>query len=225
MTKVLVVDDEFEVRDYLVTILSNESFDVIGIDSGSQVFETIDSFQPDILLLDYRMPGMSGVEVVQRLRNTDKYRGIPIIMVTGLDGEEEKVRALEVGADDYVVKPFLPKELSARIKAILRRANDNMGGDIERLENDGLVVDLRSHKVTLDGNEIYLTLTEFKILGELLKRKGQVLSRDRLRQTALGNLNVTDRTIDVHMASLRKKLERCADCIQTVRGVGYRFAN
>ena len=225
MTKVLVVDDESDVRDYLLSILSEEQFHVSGIENGEDIIGVLKNFAPDIILLDHRLPGKSGVEIVRQVRSYADFRRIPIIMVTGIDGEEEKVAALELGADDYVVKPFLPRELSARIRAVLRRVQDPVDSAIERLETDGLVVDLRSHKVLLEGQEVYLTLTEFRILSELLKQKGQVLSRDRLRQTALGNLNVTDRTIDVHMASLRKKLTSCAPSIQTVRGVGYRYAN
>lgn len=223
MAKVLVVDDEIDVREYLVSILTVEDFEVMGLESGEKIIEVLKNYNPDIVLMDYRMPGQNGVEVVRHVRAFQDYKDIPIIMVTGVDGEDEKVAALETGADDYVVKPFMPKELSARIRAILRRTSDP-ADLIDKLVNDGLVVDLKSHKVFLDDNEIYLTLTEFRILSELLKQKGQVLSRDRLRQTALGNLNVTDRTIDVHMASLRKKLVRFADSIETVRGVGYRFA-
>lgn len=225
MTKVLVVDDEPEVREYLSSILENESFSVKCVDSGETVFSVLDTFKPNILLLDYRLPGQSGVDVVRAIRRSEDFKELPIIMVTGLDGEEEKVAALELGADDYVVKPFSAKELSARIRAVLRRVGQEEEEEpSDRLETDGLIVDLRAHKVFQNNDEVYLTLTEFRILSELLKQKGRVLSRDRLRQTALGNLNVTDRTIDVHMASLRKKLHTCAPSIQTVRGVGYRFS-
>ena len=196
---------------------------MLGIENGDHIIETFRSFDPEIVLMDYRMPGgRNGVEVIRQVRVFSEYKNIPIIMVTGVDGEDDKVQALETGADDYIVKPFMPKELSARIRALLRRSSGK-SISVEKLQHDGLVIDLKSYKVFLDSTEISLTLTEFKILCELLKQKGQVLSRDKLRQTALGNLNVTDRTIDVHMASLRKKLVRFSDCIETVRGVGYRF--
>ncbi|MEZ4873018.1 MAG: response regulator transcription factor [Bdellovibrionales bacterium] len=223
-TKVLIVDDEQAVREYLSTVLEDEGFVVTAISSGETLFDTLKSFEPNILLMDYRMPGQSGVELVKSIRTYADYKSLPIIMVTGVAGEDEKVAALETGADDYLVKPFLPKELGARIRAVLRRVSTEPSADSSTLENKGLSVDLKSHSVKLDGEEIHLTLTEFRILSELLKQKGQVLSRDRLRETALGNLNVTDRTIDVHMASLRKKLGRCGDDIQTVRGVGYRLS-
>ncbi len=222
MPKVLVVDDELEVRDFLVSTLTSESFEVLGIENGSTLLDVLKNFNPDIILMDYKMPGPNGVELVKQVRGYSEYKALPIIMVTGVDGEDEKVQALEVGADDYVVKPFLPKVLGARIRAVLRRSVDSQGAP-DKLEVAGLVIDLKSHKVFLDSAEIHLTLTEFKILTELLKQKSEVLSRDKLRQSALGNLNVTDRTIDVHMASLRKKLAHLGDSIETVRGVGYRF--
>lgn len=222
-TKVLVVEDEPEVRDYLVTLLTEQSFEVSGIATGEQVYSALKVSIPDLILMDYRLPGQSGVEIVRQLKENPQYLNIPIIMVTGVDGEEEKVAALELGADDYVVKPFLPKELGARIKAVLRRTQDSPVNE-DTLESEGLRMNLTSHRVTLNEAELYLTLTEFRILSELIKQKGKVLSRDLLRQNALGNLNVTDRTIDVHMASLRKKLGDISQVIQTVRGVGYRFS-
>ena len=130
--------------------------------------------------------------------------------------------ALELGADDYVTKPFYPKELAARIKSLARRTESDK--QAKAVAYRDLQIDFNAHRVVLEGQELALTLTEFKILSELLKKSGQVLTREKLREYALGNLNVTDRTIDVHMASLRKKLNNYGDYIETVRGVGYRFA-
>lgn len=224
--RVLIVDDDGDVRDYLVGALSQQGFDAVSIDSGNNIVPVTRQLKPDLILLDHRMPGVTGSDVIRNVKSDPELYRIPIIMVTGVDTEEQKVEALELGADDYIVKPFLPRELSARIKAVLRRTMTQPQAvqEFNTLESGELAVDLRSHKVTRSGEEVYLTLTEFRILSELLKRKGQVLSRDRLRETALGNLNVTDRTIDVHMASLRKKLDDEARHIQTVRGVGYRFS-
>ena len=224
--RVLIVDDDSDVRDYLVGALSQQGFDAVSIDSGNNIVPVTRQLKPDLILLDHRMPGVTGSDVIRNVKSDPELYRIPIIMVTGVDTEEQKVEALELGAADYIVKPFLPRELSARIKAVLRRTmtQPQVVQEFNTLESGELAVDLRSHKVTRSGEEVYLTLTEFRILSELLKRKGQVLSRDRLRETALGNLNVTDRTIDVHMASLRKKLDDEARHIQTVRGVGYRFS-
>jgi len=222
VNRVLVVEDEAEVREALSESLHLEGFNVESVVDGEEALKVLPELRPHIILMDYRLPGVSGVDVVRTIRKHHEFNAIPIIMVTGLDGEDEKVAALELGADDYMVKPFSPKELSARIRAVLRRVSQNDDSD-QTLEMNGLSIDLKAHRVLLMGSEVHLTLTEYRILVELVRGHGQVLSRDQLRETALGNLNVTDRTIDVHMASLRKKLSPLANSFQTVRGVGYRF--
>lgn len=225
--KVMVIEDERDIRDILKSLLEDEGFQVIALETGQNLLEDIRAHSPDLLLLDQVLPGKTGVEVVQEVRGSDEYSKLPIIMVTGLSGEDDKVAALDLGADDYVTKPFYPKELAARIKALARRSDFDLYGDAwgEKIVQDNVVIDFLAHRVTVDGQEISLTLTEFKILGELLKQSGQVLTRQRLRERALGNLNVTDRTIDVHMASLRKKLGAVGSRVETVRGVGYRFSD
>lgn len=223
MNSVLVVEDELEVREALSESLRLEGFNVEAVADGEEALKLIPDLRPNVILMDYRLPGVSGVDVVRSVRQHNEFNSIPIIMVTGLDGEDEKVAALELGADDYMVKPFSPKELSARIRAVLRRVTQNDSSS-KVLELEGLSIDLKAHRVLLMGSEVHLTLTEYRILVELVRVHGQVLSRDQLRETALGNLNVTDRTIDVHMASLRKKLSPLAHSFQTVRGVGYRFS-
>ena len=223
MNTVLVVEDEMDVREALSESLRLEGFVVEAVSDGEQALKVIPDLRPNVILMDYRLPGVSGVDVVRSIRQHNEFNSIPIIMVTGLDGEDEKVAALELGADDYMVKPFSPKELSARIRAVLRRVTQNDKSE-KVLELEGLSIDLKAHRVLLMGTEVHLTLTEYRILVELVRVHGQVLSRDQLRETALGNLNVTDRTIDVHMASLRKKLSPLANSFQTVRGVGYRFS-
>lgn len=221
--RVLIVEDEPDIREAVQASLLSEGFNVTALDNGMDVLSTMRSSKPDIVLLDQILPGKTGVEVVRELRAEQQFSRTPIMMVTGLAGEDDKVLALDIGADDYLTKPFSMKELSARIKALARRAEIDAKQD--RLQKDRLVVDFAAHRVTMDGAEVQLTLTEFKILAELLKQSGTVLTRERLRERALGNLNVTDRTIDVHMASLRKKLGDIGDKIETVRGVGYRFAD
>jgi DNA-binding response OmpR family regulator len=221
--RVLVVEDEQEIRSILEQVLTDSGCEVLAIDSAEDLFKHLTDFSADILLLDQMLPGKSGIQALRELRKNNSFRSLPVIMVTGAGSEQEKVDALNSGADDYVTKPFLPRELAARIKAILRRGQQAHLLN-ENLEDGSIMVDLSAHKVFLDGSEVMLTLTEFKILVELLREKGQVLSRDQLRQRALGNLNVTDRTIDVHMASVRKKLSLRGNDIETVRGVGYRFS-
>lgn len=230
--KVMVVEDESDIREILKNLLEEEGFEVIALDHGLNLMAELNSNRPDLLLLDQILPGKTGVEAVKEVRASENFGRLPIIMVTGLSGEEDKVHALDLGADDYVTKPFYPKELAARIKALARRTDLKFNDTRvptkaeDRITRDQLLIDFSAHRVTVAGLEIALTLTEFKILGELLKQSGQVLTREKLRERALGNLNVTDRTIDVHMASLRKKLGTViGNQIETVRGVGYRFTD
>lgn len=224
--KVLVVEDERDIRELLTQKLENQGFLVYAVERGDQVVFVMEQFNPDIILLDQIMPGKMGIDVLRDIRNHSQFATIPVIMVTGLGGEGEKLEAFSSGADDYVTKPFMSKELGARIHAVLRRSR---GANIDtsrpnQLVNSNLVVDFSAHKVFVDSEEIKLTLTEFKLLSELLMQAGRVLSRDQLREKVLGRLSITDRTIDVHMAALRKKLRNRGDDIQTVRGVGYRFS-
>ena len=230
--KVMVVEDENDIREILKNLLEEEGFQVVALDNGMNLMQELQSNRPDLLLLDQILPGKTGVEAVKEVRASANFGRLPIIMVTGLSGEEDKVNALDLGADDYVTKPFYPKELAARIKALARRTDTKLPSEPrvplreDRIVRQTLVIDFSAHRVTVEGNEVALTLTEFKILGELLRQSGQVLTRERLRERALGNLNVTDRTIDVHMASLRKKLgTMLGNQIETVRGVGYRFTD
>jgi len=222
--KVLIVEDEAEIRELLLNHFQYHGFEVKTLESGKDIFIHLENFKPDVVLMDQMMPGKSGQEVLREIRANIKFADLPVMMVTGLTAEEQKISSFEGGADDYVTKPFSTKELVARIQALSRRARSAHKQQQKNIIVQDLVVDLGSHKVTLKGQEIQLTLTEFKILCELLKQSGQVLTRDRLREKALGNLNVTDRTIDVHMASLRKKLDAMGEQIETVRGVGYRLA-
>lgn len=220
--KVMLIEDDAEVRDLASSVLTEQGFSILALQDCQGLMDRLKTYRPNAVLLDQVLPGKSGVEAVQEIRRSGEFRRLPIIMVTGLGSEEDKVAALDSGADDYVTKPFLPKELAARIKAVVRRASEETQNE-ERLVSGPITIDFSAHKVFLNASEILLTLTEFRILSELLRQKGQVLSRERLRERALGNLNVTDRTIDVHMASLRKKLMEQGDAIETVRGVGYRL--
>lgn len=222
--RVLIVEDESEIREFLVSQFVDSGAASHGLPSGEMLLQALETFTPNVVLLDQMMPGKSGRDIIQEIRSHARFSETPIMMVTGLDGEAEKIQALEMGADDYVTKPFSVKELIARAHALVRRSQSTHRAQQKNLVVKDLVVDFSAHKVLLKNQEIQLTLTEFKILCELLRQSGQVLTRDKLRERALGNLNVTDRTIDVHMASLRKKLDYMGDSIETVRGVGYRMA-
>jgi DNA-binding response OmpR family regulator len=220
----MMIEDEFDLRDAVIEDLKTKGFDVTGLPDGQNFLQVILDFKPDVLLLDQLLPGKSGQEILKEIRANPKTSGLAILMLTGLNSEEQIVAALNLGADDYVTKPFSNKELSARITALARRAKGGSQAEQKQLAVKDLLIDLASYRVTLKGVELALTLTEFKILCELIRQSGQVLTRDRLRERALGNLNVSDRTIDVHMASLRKKLSDMGADIETVRGVGYRMA-
>ncbi|GIL18715.1 MAG: DNA-binding response regulator [Oligoflexia bacterium] len=222
--RVLIVEDEDDIRNLIVDQFRESGIGAEGLSNGKEVLIKMETFKPDVVLLDQMMPGKSGNEIIRDIRGNSRYADTPIMMVTGLNSEEEKIAALELGADDYVTKPFSMREVIVRAQALVRRAKQAHKSQQKSMTVGELTVDLSAHKVVLRGVEVQLTLTEFKILVELLKQSGQVLTRDRLRERALGNLNVTDRTIDVHMASLRKKLDTMGDSIETVRGVGYRMA-
>ena len=221
--RVLVIEDEHEIREFLVTQFQEHAMVAEGLASGDGFIGKVETLEPNVILMDQMMPGKSGMELIRELRASLKHSETPVMMLTGLDGEAEKVAALEMGADDYVTKPFSVKEVVARIQALVRRSQAAHKSTQKTMAIDSLCVDMIAHRVSLRDREVALTLTEFKILVELMRQSGQVLTRDRLRERALGNLNVTDRTIDVHMASLRKKLEDMGDRIETVRGVGYRL--
>lgn len=222
---VLIVEDESDIREIIQSVLEDEGFKVTTSDNGADIIQKLQSSQAKILVLDQLMPHILGSDVIKIIRAHEDYRKFPILMLSALTSENDKVAALELGADDYVTKPFQPRELAARLRALDRRATaESAEKKIKLMKYEGLNIDFISHRVLMKEIELQLTLTEFKILVELLKTADQVLSRELLRERALGNLNVSDRTIDVHMAALRKKLGDIGDQIQTVRGVGYRFS-
>jgi DNA-binding response OmpR family regulator len=222
--KILLIEDEDDLRDALSEDLGSQGFQVKALGHGNNAVQVLNEYAPDLLILDQVLPGKSGQEILVEVRAQVKFAEMPILILTGLTAEEQIVLALNRGADDYMTKPFSTKELTARISALVRRAKMQHKSQLQQMVIKELVVDLSTHKVTLSGQPVPLTLTEFKILCELIRQTGNVLTRDRLRERALGNLNVSDRTIDVHMASLRKKLEGMGTEIETVRGVGYRMA-
>lgn len=221
--RVLIIEDESEIREFLVSEMREHGMSIDSLASGEGFMQKVELFQPQVIMMDKMMPGKSGFDLIKELRASLKFASTPVIMVTGLDAEADKVAALELGADDYVTKPFSIREVVARVHALVRRSTVAYTSQQQTMSFEGLTVDMVAHRVTLAGQEVPLTLTEFKILVELMKQAGQVLTRDRLRDKALGSMNVTDRTIDVHMAALRKKLEDMGDRIETVRGVGYRL--
>jgi DNA-binding response OmpR family regulator len=223
--KIFVVEDEDDIRELLEFNLRQEGFEVSSVARGDLAFDLIKKSKPDLILLDLMLPGMTGIEICKKVRTDSEMSAVPIIMVTAKDTESDIVVGLELGADDYIAKPFSTRELIARCKSVLRR-NQSMTRQSPKdvFESGDLKVDLIGHQALLKGEKLPLTLTEFKLLKELLSCAGQVMTRRKLLGLVVGSdVTVTDRTIDVHLASLRKKMGDYGSRIETERGVGYRF--
>lgn len=224
--KIILVDDEPEILTLVRDYLTREGFNVLTALNGTEGMQLIEREKPDLVLLDWMLPGMSGLEMCKRLRETST---IPIIMLTAKSEEIDRVLGLEFGADDYIVKPFSLRELAARIKTVLRRSSgvvqENVASSV--LIRGELSIDVTSHKVTKRGLEILLTPTEFNILHLLATRPGTVYSRLQLLRQAMGEEYLYyERSIDTHVSNLRKKLEDNPSepkYVETVFGVGYRF--
>lgn len=221
--KVLVVEDDLDMQEYLSDCLSCEGLEVTCTTGEDNVLESLKESQPDIVLLDYVLPGKTGIDIVSEIRKSEEFGQLPVVVLSGKSDKFTTVKALRSGADDFVYKPFEDQVLVARLEAAYRRANPVQQGKKKRYLIGNLEIDSLSHEVWIDGEKVPLTLTEFKILMELVQAHGKVLKREELRDVALGGVHVSDRTIDVHVSSLRKKISQCASSLQTIRGVGYRF--
>lgn len=220
---VVVIDDAKDLVELVRYNLEKEGYDVVGAFNGQAGLETVTKLQPTLVILDLMLPDMDGLEVCRRLRQDNRTAQVPVIMLTAKAAEADRVVGLEIGADDYVTKPFSPRELVARIKAVLRRiAVRKEGKHVLRL--GGLVIDPLRHEVTSYGKPVELTATEFRVLHFLASQPGRAYSRNEIIDGALGSdVAVMERTIDVHVLSIRRKIGKCADCLETLRGVGYRF--
>ena len=220
---VLVVEDEAPQREVLVYNLEAEGFDVLQATSGDVALDLAREDAPDLILLDWMLPEVSGIEVCRRLKSTGETRRIPVIMISARSEEVDRVRGLETGADDYVVKPYSIVELMARVRTQLRRVRPASVG--ERLEFGDVTLDTTEHRVFRDGTELHLGPTEFRLLTTLMERPGRVWSRDQLLDRVWGrDIFVDSRTVDVHVGRLRKALRMgrgTDDPIRTVRGAGY----
>ena len=219
---VLLVEDEPAQREVLVYNLGAEGFDVITADNGEDGLLLVEENHPDLIILDWMIPQLSGLEVCRRLKSNPKTRQIPVIMLSARAEDVDRVRGLETGADDYVVKPYSVIEFTARVKAHFRRANVATAGT--KLTYDDMVVDLETYRVYRDNLEIKLGPTEFKLLTELMVKPRRVLQRDQLLDRVWGQeVYVDTRTVDVHIGRLRKALQQHGgkDPIRTVRGIGY----
>ncbi len=219
---VLVVEDEPPQAEMLAYNLEKEGYRVVIAGDGEEGLALARDMVPDAIVLDWMLPGLSGIDVCRQLRGASETRDIPILMLTARGEEEDRVRGIETGADDYVVKPYSPREVVARIKGLLRRANPSLANDV--MEYAGITMDLAQHKVSRDGNAVHLGPTEFRLLKTLMEKPGRVFSRERLLDVVWGrDVYVEDRTVDVHIRRLRKALNEGggADVIRTVRGEGY----
>lgn len=219
---ILIVEDEAPQAEMLRYNLESEGYRTALASDGEEGLALAQSLVPDLAILDWMLPGMSGVDLCRSLRASDATRAMPIILLTARGEEGDRVQGLDSGADDYVVKPFSPREVMARVRALLRRARPSLSE--EELSYGDIQMDLAAHKVKRAGQTLHLGPTEFRLLRALMERPGRVLSRDRLLDLAWGReIYVEDRTVDVHVRRLRKALNEGGqvDIIRTVRGEGY----
>ncbi|HEB54218.1 MAG TPA: response regulator transcription factor [bacterium] len=224
--KVLVIEDEPDILEVIQYNLGREGYKVLACRNGEQGLSRIRTDNPDLVILDLMLPGLDGVEVCRRVKSDPVTREIPIVMVTAKSEESDIVLGLGLGADDYVTKPFSPRELVARVKVVLRRGPlREQGGAGERVVRGPLTVDLGRFEARVADEPVSLTPTEMRLLHFLASHPGRVFPRAHLLSRVIGeDAVVTDRNIDVHVRALRQKLGEHASCIETVRGVGYRFA-
>ena len=223
--RILVVDDEEDILDLVAYNLAKNGFDVSCVATGEEAIDSAEQSNPDLMLLDLMLPGLDGLQVCRQLKNQNETREIPIVMLTAKSEEPDVITGLELGADDYITKPFSPRVLVARVRAVLRRQED----EVEVLDPPICIRDLQihpgRHEVMLDGKPVNLTYTEFSILNFLAQRPGWVYSREQIIDAVRGNdYPVTERSVDVQIVGLRKKLGQYGQYIETVRGVGYRLS-
>ncbi|GAB6118563.1 response regulator transcription factor [Thermoanaerobacter brockii subsp. lactiethylicus] len=225
--KILVVDDEIKILEVVKSYLEHEGFSVITETNGNNVLNTFKKEKPDLVILDLMLPGISGEELCKRIR---QFSNVPILMLTAKVQESDKINGFSIGADDYLTKPFSPRELVMRVKAILRRTTDDVPlAEVMSFNNDDLVVDLRAHTVRKKGVVVNLTPNEFKILKILIRNPNRVFTREELIEKVMGfDYEGYDRTIDAHIKNLRQKIEddtKNPVYIKTVYGVGYKFGD
>jgi two-component system phosphate regulon response regulator PhoB len=223
--RVLVVDDEPDILSILVYQLSREGFRVSTAVTGRSAIRTAIAETPDLVVLDLMLPELDGYEVLAQLRRHESTSSIPVILLTARTEEEERLRGFDTGADDYVTKPFSPRELVARVKALLRRTRAEPVEAGRRLRHGPIEIDREAHRVYANGDEVELTRIEYRLLEVFVERRGRVQSRRQLLQAAWDtNARIETRTVDMHVARLRSKLGEAGSLIETVRGVGYRLS-
>jgi two-component system phosphate regulon response regulator PhoB len=223
--RILVVEDEDAIREMLVMVLEQATLQVEAVASAEQALQALAEKQVDLMLLDWMLPGISGVELARRLKKDLSYKDLPIILLTARGEEEDKIRGLEIGADDYVTKPFSPKELLARIKAVMRRSGKL--SEFGQISIGDLTLDSEQHRLTIAGKNLEVSPTEFRLLQFFMSNPDKVYSRTHLLDQVWGrSVYIEERTVDVHIRRLRKILAEAGreELIQTVRGFGYRLS-
>lgn len=223
--RILVVEDERDIAALIAYHLTKEGYRVRTAEGGQEALESVNAEKPDLMLLDLMLPGFSGYEVLQEMKRRPDAAAVPIVVLTARRDEADRVMGLELGADDYVTKPFSPRELVLRVQAVLRRAQSPAvaaGG--RTLRGGPIMVDLNALRVAINGDELDLTPTEYRLLVTLMERRGRVQSRQQLLETAWEiHARIETRTVDMHVQRLRSKLGEHGSLIETVRGFGYRF--
>jgi len=221
---ILVVEDDPDIIDVLRYNFEREGFRVLSTNAGEKGLQEAFRHKPDLIFLDLMLPGIDGFEICRRLRSADETQSIPVIMITAKSEEADVIVGLELGADDYVTKPFSPRELVSRARAVLRRAKRSLEGEgRSRIEIGGLILDAARHEAVLGEEPVPLTRAEFRLLWALVQRPGRVFSRNELiDKITAGESFIIDRNVDVHVSSIRKKLGEAGKLITTVRGVGYK---
>jgi two-component system alkaline phosphatase synthesis response regulator PhoP len=222
--KILIVDDEPNILELLEFNLKKEGFEVVRADTGEKAVALLEEEKPHLVLLDQMLPGIDGLGVLKKIRAKETFADMPVIMVTAKSEEIDKIIGLELGADDYVTKPFSVRELVARVKAHLRRAKRSDASEPAILKYGALRIDTSNYKAHIKERELRLTLKEFELLSMLMSNRSQVLTRDAILNKIWGYEYFGEtRTVDVHITNLRKKIGEYGEFIETVRGVGYRF--
>lgn len=218
------VEDDQSIRDLMVYTLKTAGFEAVGLESGQLLYQTMAEQMPELILLDIMLPGEDGIEILKALRANKNTSRIPVIMASAKGTEYDKVIGLDLGADDYLAKPFGMMEMVSRVRAVLRRVNASEKEDQETLRNGQLEMNIIDHEVIAEGSRVPLTLKEFDLLQLLMRNQGRAFSREQILDQVWGfDFAGESRTVDVHMGTLRTKLGRCGSYITTVRGVGYKM--
>ncbi len=224
--KIVVIEDEPDIVEVVSYNLKREGYNVLSVERGDEGLNLVRNQSPNLVILDLMLPGMDGLSICQQMKSDPLVRDIPVIIISGKGEESDVVIGLELGADDYLTKPFRGRELVARVKAVLRRGPTQEDQTSERAVVNNLVIDVARHEVRVGDELIDLTATEFKILYQLASQPGRAFTREQLLNRVVGlGVVVVDRNIDVHILAVRKKLGDAAKMIQTIRGVGYRLVD